>query len=152
MRRRRGRVALMLMITTLLAGCASSGGVPASDITPEELGGEWRVPGRAADVTLEIHSDQTFEMRNWPSNLGCTAPTAEYVDDVVWGDGRNFDGVWQLGPKGYEYGLSLFSEGGECPGALSFEVWLVAGELVIQDWLGTDPEDDSASRLVELSR
>lgn len=152
MRRRRGRVALVLITTVLLGGCASSGGAPASDITAEQLGGEWRIPNRGAEVTLEIHSDQTFEMHNWPSNLGCAAPTAEYVDDVAWGDGRNFHGVWQLGPKGYAYGLSLFSEGSECPGALSFEVWLVAGKLVIQEWLGTDPDDDSASRLVELSR
>ncbi|MGK3949661.1 hypothetical protein [Microbacterium sp. K2] len=103
-------------------------------------------------MTLEMHGDQTFDMYNWPSNLGCAAPKAEYVEDVAWGDGRDFSGEWQLGPDGYEYSLSLFSDGGECPGSLSFEVWLVADDLVIQDWLGTDPEDDSASRLVELSR
>lgn len=149
---RRGGLAVLLSMTAMLAGCASSESVPASDVTAEELGGEWRIPGRAEEVTLEMHGDQTFDMYNWPSNLGCAAPKAEYVEDVAWGDGRDFSGEWQLGPDGYEYSLSLFSDGGECPGSLSFEVWLVADDLVIQDWLGTDPEDDSASRLVELSR
>lgn len=149
---RRGGLAVMLSMTAMLAGCALSESVPASDVTAEELGGEWRIPGRAEQVTLEMHGDQTFDMYNWPSNLGCAAPKAEYVEDVSWGDGRDFSGEWQLGPDGYEYSLSLFSDGGECPGVLLFEVWLVAGDLVIQDWLGTDADDNSASRLVELSR
>ncbi len=148
---RRGISATILAMVVLLAGCTSIGGAPASDVTAEQLGGEWRIPDQEG-VKLVIHGDQTFEMRNWPSNLGCIAPEAEYVEDVDWGDGRDFNGVWQLGPEGYEYGLSLFSDSDVCPGVLAFSVWLVAGDLVIQDWLGTDADDNSASRLVELSR
>lgn len=148
---RRGVAATLLSMAAVLSGCAASGGVPASDMTPEELVGAWHVPSHEG-VTLVIHDDQTFEMRGWPSNLGCDSPAAEYVEDVAWDDGRDFTGTWQLGPEGYEYSLSLFSDGGECPGALLFEIWLAAGEPMIQKWLGTDPEDDSVSRLVKLSR
>ncbi|WP_372966882.1 hypothetical protein [Microbacterium sp.] len=138
-------------MAAVLSGCAASGGVPASDMTPEELVGAWDVPSHEG-VTLVIHDDQTFEMRGWPSNLGCDSPAAEFVEDVAWDDGRDFTGTWQLGPEGYEYDLSLFPDVDACAGVFALSVWHVEGDLVIRDWLGPNADDNSASRLVELSR
>ncbi len=120
-------------------------------MTPEELVGAWDVPSHEG-VTLVIHDDQTFEMRGWPSNLGCDSPAAEFVEDVAWDDGRDFTGTWQLGPEGYEYDLSLFPDVDACAGVFALSVWHVEGDLVIRDWLGPNADDNSASRLVELSR
>lgn len=111
---RRGVAAVILSTVAVFSGCTASGGVPASDVTPEGLVGAWHVPSHEG-VALVIHDDQTFEMRDWPSNLGCDSPAAEYVEDVAWADGRDFTGTWQLGPEGYEYSLSLFSDGGRMP-------------------------------------
>ena len=148
---RRGVAATLLSMAAVLSGCAASGGVPASDMTPEELVGAWHVPSHEG-VTLVIHDDQTFEMRGWPSNLGCDSPAAEYVEDVAWDDGRDFTGTWQLGPEGYEYDLSLFPDVDACAGVFALSVWQVEDDLVIRDWLGPNADDNSDSRLVELSR